>query len=99
MLAALRDRYYWPGHREASNLWVRICHRCIQTKDGEKSPRIGMPLERMACDIIRPMVKSYNCNEVLLVLTAYFTKWKEAYDLPDKQAEKVNVGVYGLIST
>jgi hypothetical protein len=94
-LASLRERYYWPGHRDACKLWVRQCHRCIQTKKGVRKgnplqqKRVGMPLERMACDIKGPLVKSAKGNEVILVLTDYFTKWTEAYALPNQQAETV----------
>jgi hypothetical protein len=95
-LASLRQRYYWPGHRDACKMWIRKCHRCIQSKDGGprrgnplQQKRVGEPLERMACDIKGPMVMSEGGNEGILVITDYFTKWTEAYALPNQKAETV----------
>jgi hypothetical protein len=95
-IASLRERYYWPGHRDACKMWIRKCHRCIQSKSGGprrgnplQQKRVGEPLERMACDIKGPMVQSDGGNEVILVITDYFTKWTEAYALPNQKAETV----------
>jgi hypothetical protein len=95
-LASLRERYYWPGHKDACKMWIRRCHRCIQSKNGGQrrgnplqQKRVGEPLERMACDVKGPLVVSDRGNEVILVITDYFTKWTEAYALPNQKAETV----------
>ena len=49
----------------------------------------GKPMERIAMDIMGPLVTSRRGNKYVLVVGDYFTKWTEAYPLPDQKAETV----------
>ncbi|GFW62295.1 retrovirus-related Pol polyprotein from transposon 412 [Trichonephila clavipes] len=44
---------------------------------------VGAPFERTAFDILHPLPRSSNGNHSNLVVIDYFTKWLEAYSIPD----------------
>jgi transposase InsO family protein len=46
-------------------------------------------MERIAIDIMGPFPMSKHGNKYLLVAMDYFTKWPEAYPLPDQEAKTV----------
>ena len=47
---------------------------------------VGAPTERIALDILGPLPVSEEGNKYLLVVSDYFTKWPEAYSLPNQEA-------------
>lgn len=51
--------------------------------------RVGVPMERIAIDLMGPMNETERYNRYILVVQDYFTKWVEAYPLPDEQAVTV----------
>ena len=48
-----------------------------------------MPLEKVAIDILGPLPMTDNGNQYILVFGDYYTKWTEAYALPDQTAQRV----------
>ena len=50
---------------------------------------VGTPLERIAVDITGPFMPSDQGNKYVLVVGDCFTKWTEAYALPDQEAKTV----------
>jgi hypothetical protein len=42
---------------------------------------MGEPLERISLDILGPVSQTYNGNKYILVVTDYFTRFAEAYNL------------------
>ena len=50
---------------------------------------VGAPLERVAIDVMGPLVRSTKGNRYLLVVMDYFSKWPEAYALPNQEAKTV----------
>ena len=59
---------------------------CAQAKTGESGHRAklvqdipGMPMERMAVDLMGPLPKTENGNLYIAVVVDYFTKWAEAH--------------------
>ena len=50
---------------------------------------VGVPTERIALDILGPLPLSNEGNKYLLVGSDYFTKWPEAYSLPNQEATTV----------
>lgn len=51
--------------------------------------RVGAPMERIAVDLMGPMNETERFNRYILVVQDYFTKWVEAYPLPNDQAVTV----------
>ncbi|GFT54260.1 retrovirus-related Pol polyprotein from transposon 412 [Trichonephila clavipes] len=50
---------------------------------------VGVPFERIAFDILGPFPRSSDDNNNILVVMDYFTKWPEAYPIPDQEASTV----------
>ena len=44
------------------------------------------PLERVALDILGPLPRSSRGNRYILVVADYFTRWTEAYPIPNQEA-------------
>ncbi len=95
-LNRLRERFYWPGHTEDVHKWCQQCPQCAQRKTSApknkaKLTRIhpGYPLQLVAMDILGPLSESSHKNSYVLVVRDYFTRWTEAYALPNQEAEMV----------
>ena len=51
--------------------------------------QVERPLQRIAMNILGPLPETEEGNKYILVLGDYFTKWKEAYPLPNMEAMTV----------
>lgn len=49
---------------------------------------VGGPMERVAVDNLGPFPVFNKCNRFVLVAMDYFSKWPEAYALPDQEASR-----------
>lgn len=49
----------------------------------------GYPLERIQIDILGPLPETNRGNKFIAVVVDMYTKWPEAYALPDQEAETV----------
>ena len=52
-------------------------------------------MERVAVDIMGPFPHTEKGNHYVLVAMDYFTKWPEAYAIPDQEAETVADALVG----
>jgi len=101
MLAQLRQNYYWPGMRRDIRLWCLACPACQQSKGppvrahGKLQKVITVaPLDIVAIDILSGLPTASDGNKYILVITDYFTKWSEAYALPDSEASTCMTALY-----
>ena len=85
--------FFWPRMRENIEAMCRACSRCAARKPAQRTNRaplqqylVGEPLERIAIDILGPLPKTRRGNRFVVVIADYFTKWAEAFALPDQEA-------------
>ena len=92
----IQNNFFWPGLYSDTLLWCSQCPECAQSKEGPmpkkaglKQQPVGMPLERMAADIVGPLPMTEKGNLYILVVVDYFTKWAEAFPLTNKSSMTV----------
>ena len=73
--------------------WCRTWSVCASRKTlapkpraSLKSVRVGSPMQLVAVDILGPLPESRTGNSYVLVAADYFTRWVEAYPIPNQQA-------------
>ena len=95
-LSRLRQRFYWLEMRKDVQEWCRVCDTCNAKKGPArrgKAPlqlhQVGAPMERVAVDILGPLPTTAAGNRYICVAMDYFTKWPEAYALPNHEAVTV----------
>lgn len=98
----LRARFYWPNMHKQISEWTRYCKPCFATKTPQGQHRAelckmicGERLDRIALDHVGPLPVTAEGNEYLLVVTDYFTKFAEAYAVPNVRAETTADGCIG----
>lgn len=79
--------------RRSVFVFVRSCYTCATYKTDRKKRRpmlnthvTGVPMERICIDIVGPFPVCPNGNKYALVVTDYFTKYVEAYAIPNQEA-------------
>ncbi len=89
----LRQRFYWPGCRQDAVLHIHCCDVCMAQKGHSghfheplQQYLVGAPMERIGVDIFGPFPITEAGNRFVLVAMDYFTKWPEAYAVPDQSA-------------
>ena len=95
-LKRLKERYYWPGHWTDVQTWCKKCHACAARKMPTPRRRAslqniiaGHPMQLVAADIMGPLPESDSGNKYVLVAGDYFTRWMEAYPIPNQEATTV----------
>ena len=95
-LGRLKERFYWPGHHLDVSNWCRNCSTCSVRKAPAHTPRAplrsikaGYPLQIVAMDIMGPFPESTAGNSFILVISDYFTRWVEAFGIPNQAATTV----------
>ena len=95
-LYRLKQRFYWPGHYHDVQDWCKGCDSCATRKT--PSPRnktplrnilVGYPGQFLSVDLMGPFPESENGHRYILVAVDHFTKWSEAYPLPNQEAPTV----------
>ena len=95
-LSRLKERFYWPGHSDDVIKWCKTCATCAARKNPSRRGRAplqnvaaGYPMQIVAVDIVGPISPSTTGNTYILVASDYFTKWVEAYAIPNQEAVTV----------
>ena len=93
--ARLAMHYYWPGMSDFVPDHIQACIKCLARKSpiNRREPMGHVPVsgkwERVAMDILDITTVSDRGNRYILVVADYFSKYTEAYPLPDKSARSV----------
>ena len=73
--------------------WIRTCPICATRKSPPQRNRAplktivsGFPMQVVVVDILGPFPESTAGNTYVLVAGDYFTKWTEAYAIPNQEA-------------
>ena len=95
-LGKLRQRFYWPGHKKDIERWCKNCKVCESVNNKLNPQRAPLQqdltfkkMDRIGIDIVGPVPTSENGNSYILVVCDYFSKFSEAYPLPDITAQTV----------
>ena len=87
---------WWPGYTKDIQTYIHTCQQCARKKQPKnpiqadlQSIPIGGPMEMLAMDFVGPLPTSNKGNKYILVMADYYTKWVEAFPLPDQRAESV----------
>ena len=89
-------RFYWNGWRQDVEDYYRSCTICGERNAPTEMPRqklgtsaSGYPMEHVAIDVVGPLPTTAQGNRFILVVNDYFTKWPEAYAIPNHEAETI----------
>ena len=89
----IKERFYWPGYWNDTRKWCQTCISCATRKHAPTSRRAPLgtiaashPSQIMAMDILGPFPESHNRNSYILVVADLFTRWMEAFPIPNQEA-------------
>ena len=95
-LDRIQRRFYWYEWRQEVSRVCKTCDVCAARKPPQKKYRsrmkqynVGVPMERIAIDVMGPLPCTEDGNKYILVVGDYFTKWTEAYAIPNQEATTV----------
>lgn len=96
-LKSIKRRVFWPRRSSDVKRWCKQCDIYPRAQRGPglgRSPHqqsvTGAPLDRVGIDNDGPLPVTNDGNEYLIVLCDYFTKWTEAYPVPNHTALTVS---------
>ena len=96
MLELLKERFYWPECTESVKDYCATCVTCCKRKSAAPKRRAGLqtiqagyPLQIVCVDIMGPLPQTEQGSKYVLVAVDYFTRWVEAYGIPNQEAMTV----------
>ena len=94
-LEKINSRYYWAGMYKQILEWINQCERCQKFQDVKtvspdlKPIKTSGPWELVGIDLIGPFNTTASGNRFILTCTCLWSKYAEAYAIPDKSAVTV----------
>ena len=91
-LRKMKARFWRPGLTKAVHQYCSSCLTCAKCKSRPK-PKAplhpipsGNPMQRIHIDIVGPLPRSRRGNRYILTVQCSFTKWAEAFAIPNQRA-------------
>lgn len=78
---SVKERFYWIGIDSDVGRWCKECDNC--DRENLRESLVGWPLDKIGIDIVGLCPITDNGNEYIIVLSDYFSKWVEAYAVPN----------------
>ena len=89
----VRKRFYWFGRTADIALYCQICHMRGSRNGPIPRPRAPIktvyPLKRIQIDILGPLPETNRGNKCVAVVVDMYTKWPDAYTLPNQETNTV----------
>ena len=90
----IKEKFYWYRMREDIRNYISTCNQCNKAKSLKPKPQAtlksylaGNPMDRIAMDILGPLPKTKQGNKYILVIGDHFTRWMEAYPIPEQTSK------------
>lgn len=94
----IKERYYWRKMDADIEQFVKTCETCNKKRAtiAEKTPvpmqitaPVTRPFQQCAVDIVGKLPKTHAGNQYILTFQDHFSKYPEAFAIPDQKAETV----------
>jgi hypothetical protein len=93
----IRDRLWWNKMFQDVELYCRSCLVCQRRKIPRRqreaalmaTPVADYPFERLGVDVVGPLPESLSGNKYIAVFTDSFTRWPEAFAVPEQKEETI----------
>jgi len=92
-IVQLKANYHWVGLNRDVRQWCRQCAQCARAKGAPLRPHghmrnivAGAPMDFVTMDILPGLPIAADSSKYIFVVCDHFTKWVEAYALPDQEA-------------
>ena len=89
-----QQKAYWRTLRQDVQTFIHKCSVCVANQKPKKKAkaalmdyRVGHPMDHLGLDFLGPLPVTSQGNTCILVIADYFTRWIEAYALPNQTAE------------
>ena len=90
----VRQRFFWPGLWEAIRQHIRFCQVCATSKGAYRKFQaalvdfcVGISMDRLP--VMGPLPGSLRENKYILMVVDDYTRWMEAFPLPDQKSRIV----------
>ena len=97
----IRDKFYWYKMIEDVKSHIQKCENCNRWKSVVPIPkaalseyRVGYPLDCVGIDVIGPLPRTKKYDQYILVKGDHFTRWMEAFPIPNQTAEKIGERIH-----
>jgi len=97
----LKEHYYWPGMTVDVRMWTHSCDTCCRTKGPPNKAQgkltkvhAAAPMDLVAIDLLSGLPTADDNSKYILVVVDYYTRWVEAYSLPNEEASTCFQALY-----
>ena len=106
MLGKIRERYYWLGINKDLKRHCKCCIKCQTLKPPHVMPIAPLQpivwnraFEMVSMDVCGPYPNSERGNRYILVIPNHFTKWGEAYAMPNHKTTTIAFCLEHVVNT